>query len=131
MNKGMNLPAISKIMMDFEKESAMMDMKEEMMSDAVEDAMEDDLEDEEEEGDNTLADEAGVEPVEGDSESKFQQMLAMFEGSSTHGRKGKSAAKGKGTQRGSQSIARPRKVVEIGPSGLPYTPLELQVRNPS
>ena len=30
---------IQKIMMDFEKESATMDMKEEMMSDAVDDAM--------------------------------------------------------------------------------------------
>lgn len=64
MNRGMNLPAISKIMNEFEKESSMMDMKEEMMSDAIDDVMEDDLEDEEEEGDKILRqvlDEIGVD----------------------------------------------------------------------
>lgn len=63
MNKGMNLPAISKILMDFERESDMMDMKEGMMSDAVDDVM-DDMEDEEEEGDKILKqvlDEIGVD----------------------------------------------------------------------
>ncbi|KAG6376040.1 vacuolar sorting protein DID4 [Boletus reticuloceps] len=64
MNRGLNLPAIQKIMNDFEKESSMMDMKEEMMSDAVDDVMGDDLEDEEEEGDKILRqvlDEIGVD----------------------------------------------------------------------
>jgi charged multivesicular body protein 2A len=63
MNKGMNLPAISKILMEFERESDMMDMKEGMMSDAVDDVM-DDMEDEEEEGDKILKqvlDEIGVD----------------------------------------------------------------------
>ncbi|EPQ58500.1 Snf7-domain-containing protein [Gloeophyllum trabeum ATCC 11539] len=63
MNRGLNLPAIQRIMNEFEKESSMMDMKEEMMSDAVDDVMEDDLEDEEEEGDKILKevlDEIGV-----------------------------------------------------------------------
>ncbi|KAF5324847.1 hypothetical protein D9611_004443 [Ephemerocybe angulata] len=63
MNRGLNLPAIQKIMNDFEKESSMMDMKEEMMSDAVDDVMDDDLEEEEEEGDKILKevlDEIGV-----------------------------------------------------------------------
>lgn len=41
MNRSLNLPQIQKIMNEFEKESATMDMKEEMMSDAVDDAMED------------------------------------------------------------------------------------------
>ena len=54
MNKGMNLPAIQRIMMEFEKQSSMMDMKEEMMADAVDDVMEDDEEDEEAEGDKIL-----------------------------------------------------------------------------
>jgi hypothetical protein len=40
MSRTMNLPAIQKIMMDFERESSAMDMKEEMMSDAVDDVME-------------------------------------------------------------------------------------------
>ncbi|CAG8702903.1 17053_t:CDS:2, partial [Acaulospora colombiana] len=39
MNRGMNLPSIQRIMNEFEKESAMMDMKEEMMSDAVDDKL--------------------------------------------------------------------------------------------
>ena len=64
MNRGLNLPAIQKIMNDFEKESSMMDMKEEMMSDAVDDVMDDEAEDEEEEGDKILRqvlDEIGVD----------------------------------------------------------------------
>ena len=63
MNRGLNLPQIQRIMNDFERESATMDMKEEMMNDAVDDVMDDDLEDEEEEGDKILKqvlDEIGV-----------------------------------------------------------------------
>ena len=59
MNRGLNLPSIQRIMNDFEKESSMMDMKEEMMSEAVDDVM-----DEEEEGDKILKqvlDEIGVD----------------------------------------------------------------------
>ncbi|KAF5386890.1 hypothetical protein D9615_001766 [Tricholomella constricta] len=62
MNRGLNLPGIQKIMNDFEKESSMMDMKEDMMSDAVDEVM-DQEEDEEEEGDKILKevlDEIGV-----------------------------------------------------------------------
>ncbi|KIY69587.1 Snf7-domain-containing protein [Cylindrobasidium torrendii FP15055 ss-10] len=64
MNRGLNLPQIQRIMMEFEKESSTMDMKEEMMSDAVDDVMDDDLEDEEAEGDQILQsvlDEIGVD----------------------------------------------------------------------
>ena len=63
MNRGMNLPQIQRIMSEFEKESATMDMKEEMMSDAVDDVMDEGLEDEEEESDKILRqvlDELGV-----------------------------------------------------------------------
>ena len=35
----MNLPEIQKIMMEFEKQSEIMDMKEEMMDDAIDDAL--------------------------------------------------------------------------------------------
>jgi charged multivesicular body protein 2A len=62
MNRGLNLPGIQRIMNEFEKESAMMDMKEELMSEAVDDVM-DEEEDEEEEGDKILKevlDEIGV-----------------------------------------------------------------------
>ncbi|KAF9459575.1 Snf7-domain-containing protein [Collybia nuda] len=62
MNRGLNLPGIQRIMNDFEKESSMMDMKEDMMSEVVDDVM-DQEEDEEEEGDKILKevlDEIGV-----------------------------------------------------------------------
>ena len=39
MNKQMNLPALQKIMMEFERESAAMEDKGEMMDDAIDDAM--------------------------------------------------------------------------------------------
>jgi charged multivesicular body protein 2A len=35
----MNLPEIQRIMMEFEKQSEIMDMKEEMMDDAIDDAL--------------------------------------------------------------------------------------------
>ena len=63
MNRGLNLPGIQRIMNEFEKENATMDMKEEMMSDAVDEAMGNE-EDEEEEGDKILKqvlDEIGVD----------------------------------------------------------------------
>ncbi|CAL1703810.1 unnamed protein product [Somion occarium] len=63
MNRGLNLPQIQRIMHEFERESATMDMKEEMMSDAVDDVMEEE-ENEEEEGDKILKqvlDEIGVD----------------------------------------------------------------------
>jgi division protein CdvB (Snf7/Vps24/ESCRT-III family) len=63
MSKTMNLPQISKILQDFERESSSMDMKEEMMSDTIDDVMEDDGETEEEESDKILKqvlDEIGV-----------------------------------------------------------------------
>lgn len=63
MNRGLNLPAIQRIMNEFERESATMDMKEGMMSEAVDDAMDNETEDEEEEGDKILKevlDEIGV-----------------------------------------------------------------------
>lgn len=41
MNRQMNMPQIQKILMDFEKQSEIMDMKEEMINDVMDDAMED------------------------------------------------------------------------------------------
>merc|ERR1711962_646916 len=61
MNKRMNLPQIQKIMMEFERQSEIMDMKEEMMNDAIDDAMGD--EDDEEESDaivSQVLDELGL-----------------------------------------------------------------------
>jgi charged multivesicular body protein 2A len=61
MNRQMNLPQIQRIMMEFEKESEMMDMKDEMMGDAIDDAFEED-EDEEESDEivNKVLDEIGI-----------------------------------------------------------------------
>jgi len=62
MNTQMKLPQIQKIMMEFEKQSEIMDMKEEMMEDAVDDVLGD--EDDEEEGDkivNQVLDELGLD----------------------------------------------------------------------
>ncbi|KFW05084.1 Charged multivesicular body protein 2a, partial [Fulmarus glacialis] len=47
MNRQLKLPQIQKIMMEFEKQAEIMDMKEELMNDAIDDAMGD--EDDEEE----------------------------------------------------------------------------------
>lgn len=47
MNRQLNLPQIQRILQEFEKQSEIMDMKEEMMNEAIDDAMEGD-EDEEE-----------------------------------------------------------------------------------
>lgn len=43
----MNLPQIQKILQEFEKQSEIMDMKEEIMNDAIDDAMEDEGDEEE------------------------------------------------------------------------------------
>lgn len=47
MNKTMNLPQIQKILQEFEKQSEIMDMKEEMINEAMDDAMEDEGDEEE------------------------------------------------------------------------------------
>ena len=39
MNSKMNLPQIQKIMMEFEKQSEIMDMKEEVMNDAIDEVI--------------------------------------------------------------------------------------------
>merc|ERR1712012_1524233 len=62
MNKQMKLPEIQKIMQEFEKQSEIMDMKEEMMSDVIDDALGD--EDDEEESDaivSQVLDELGLQ----------------------------------------------------------------------
>lgn len=61
MNRQMNLPKIQQIMMQFEKESEIMDMKDEMMGDAIDDAFDED-EDEAESDEivNKVLDEIGI-----------------------------------------------------------------------
>ena len=43
----LNLPQIQKILQEFEKQSEIMEMKEEIMNDAIDDAMEDESDEEE------------------------------------------------------------------------------------
>lgn len=62
MNRSMNLPALSKIAQDFERENDIMEQRQEMMEDAVDDALGDPAEEEEsEETVNQILDELGVE----------------------------------------------------------------------
>lgn len=61
LNKQMNFAQIQKIMLEFEKENKVMNMKDEMMSDAIDDAMEEDDEEEEtEEIVSKVLDEIGI-----------------------------------------------------------------------
>lgn len=61
MNRQMNLPALQRIAMDFERENDIMDQRQEMMDDAIDDVT--GLEDEAEEEDvvNQVLDEIGVD----------------------------------------------------------------------
>ncbi|ODV90822.1 hypothetical protein CANCADRAFT_111253 [Tortispora caseinolytica NRRL Y-17796] len=60
MNRSMNLPALNRIAMEFQRESDMMDQRQEMMDDAIDDAMEDD-EEESDEVVNQVLDEIGID----------------------------------------------------------------------
>uniref|UniRef100_A0A914YDI0 Charged multivesicular body protein 2a n=1 Tax=Panagrolaimus superbus TaxID=310955 RepID=A0A914YDI0_9BILA len=65
MNKQLNLPQIQKIMMEFEKQTEIMDMKEEMMGDAIDDALgEADDEEETEQVVAQVLDELGIQMSE-------------------------------------------------------------------
>ncbi|CAB3232716.1 unnamed protein product [Arctia plantaginis] len=62
MNRQLNMPQIQKILQEFEKQSEIMDMKEEMMNDSIDEAMEAD--DDEEESDavvSQILDELGLQ----------------------------------------------------------------------
>ena len=81
MNKQMNLPQIQQILHEFEKQSEIMDMKEEMINDAIDDAMED--EGDEEEGDaivSQVLDELGLQLS--DTLSGLPQVIQFYNPSS-------------------------------------------------
>ncbi|TGZ61700.1 hypothetical protein CRM22_007834 [Opisthorchis felineus] len=61
MNASMKLPQLQRIMMEFEKESGLLDSKEEMMSDAIDDALGEDDIDESEAIVNSVLAELGIE----------------------------------------------------------------------
>ncbi|WP_411023242.1 Snf7 family protein, partial [Salmonella sp. s51228] len=73
MNAKLNIPQIQKIMMEFEKQSEIMDMKEEMMNDTIDDVIGD--ADDDEESDLVVAqvfDELGLELTEELAELRSQ-----------------------------------------------------------
>ena len=81
MNGKMNMPQMSKIMMEFEKQNEMMGMKEEMMGDAMDDAFDD--EDDEDEQDAVLGSvlaELGVETMSKMDATPQGQMAAADAG---------------------------------------------------
>jgi len=61
MNRQMNLPALQKMMMEFDKQSAMSEMKQEMVEDILDDVMSAEQEEEEaEDMVNSVFDEIGI-----------------------------------------------------------------------
>src|SRR5208282_5846505 len=77
MNRNMNLPAIQRIAMEFERENDMMDQRQEMMDDAIDDT----FEDEEEESDeivNQVLDEIGIDLSQSVFTTNFEYVLANF-----------------------------------------------------
>ena len=61
MNRSMNLPALQKIAMDFERENDIMDQRQEIFEDATDDMMGMDEEEESDEVVNQVLDEIGVD----------------------------------------------------------------------
>lgn len=61
MNRSMNLPALQRIAMEFERENDIMDQRQEMMDDAIDDAMGVDEEEESDEIVEQVLEEIGVD----------------------------------------------------------------------
>lgn len=61
MNRTMNLPALQRIAMDFERENDIMEQRQEMMDDAIDDAMDTGLEEEGDEVVEQVLEEIGVD----------------------------------------------------------------------
>lgn len=79
LNRTMNLPALSKIAQDFERENDIMEQRQEMMEDAVDDALGDAEEEEEsEETINQVLDELGIEFKDKVSPGGFQTLSKTF-----------------------------------------------------
>lgn len=61
MNRKMNLPALSRIAMEFEKETDIMDLRQDMMDDAIDEGMADEEEEESDEIVAKVLDEIGID----------------------------------------------------------------------
>ncbi|KAI0792873.1 muts domain V-domain-containing protein [Abortiporus biennis] len=81
-------------------------------------------EDDTQPAEESLPDVAEPEDSGDDSDEKFKDTLAFFANSNSTSRGSKKQGRTK-----SQPLSRKKKVEEIGPSGLPHTPMELQIRN--
>ena len=80
MNRQMNIPALQKVMRDFEMQNEKMEMVSEVMGDAVDDALEGDEEEEEtEELVSQVLDEIGI-----DINSEVKHYLCIFSCQSYH-----------------------------------------------
>lgn len=82
MNRQMNLPALQKIAMDFERENDIMDQRQEIFEDATDDMMGLDEEEESDEVVNQVLDEIGVDLGQSVSTPlhlcSFRQVLTLF-----------------------------------------------------
>lgn len=96
MNRQMNLPALQRIAMEFEKENDIMDQRQEMMDDAIDDAT--GMEDEEESEDvvNQVLDEIGIDL--GQAVSTFSLANENINLQSTAGRNSERSSKSRGAR---------------------------------
>ncbi|SCU94797.1 LADA_0G11342g1_1 [Lachancea dasiensis] len=81
MNRSMNLPQLQRISAEFEKQSDLMDQRQEFMDEAIDDAMGDELEEDEEADEivNRVLDEIGVD-LNQKLQSSPQEMLDSADG---------------------------------------------------
>ena len=80
MNRSMNLPALQKIAMDFERENDIMDQRQEIFEDATDDMMGMDEEEESDEVVNQVLDEIGVDLGQSVSDllASLKQLLMTY-----------------------------------------------------
>lgn len=76
MNRSMNLPALQRIAMEFERENDIMDQRQEMMDDAIDDVTGLDDEEETDEVVNRVLDEIGVDLSQTLGETPSGQLLS-------------------------------------------------------
>lgn len=101
MNRQMNLPALSRIAMEFERENDIMDQRQEVMDDAIDDAMGAEDEEESDEVVNQVLDEIGVDLGQAVSDAlcKREYLTDMLQlGETPQGLQSNAVAEGKVAQ---------------------------------
>ena len=106
MNRQMNLPAMQRVMMEFEKQNEIMDMKQEMMEDVMDDVLdEDEMDEESDDIINQVLDEIGINLAQdlvdapaglAQPQKQAAQPAAVAEGGGGGGRGGPAAGGGGG-----------------------------------